>query len=478
MRRVLVVPFALFACGPAPAPATPPPARAPVASAAPPPSTTSLAPTARPAPPPRLDADGNDETPAPDIAVPARGHFEKVGRHWAALQRVCDFAVHGGALYMAHATRPLGFGGATITRYTPGAKRAFSLVFDWNREGEPERGGAGGQGFLRIRQIDGRLVVPDADPPYLGLGLAAGVEGYLFESSPSGAFAPARRPGHLPPAIPAADRGGAIELPGAIHDFDVIKFRGKLYASTSAAIPPKATAASSPGALFTPGETPGRWNVAYAYPGAPGEASVRLGFMTRFRDRLYVAISPLYDVDRNDFVVIAPPRDVTTIRAQDAKAVQVTPSGGAHTLRWVADGGRLYWITIGSDGGELRVTDDGEAFRVLALPADAGSPSDVLRVGTHLLVLAEHGLYELAAGAFRELAPAPGGEKTPFKVDDAYCAPPLAVFDGQIFAGGQRQGALWRLVADEPTGAGRSEDSRRFHVPGASGSDPDRRRRG
>lgn len=431
----------------APTPHAPPPQETPTpaASAPLPAATASVAPA--PAPPPQLDADGNDEEAIPDVALPGHGHFEKVGRHWAALTRVCDFAKLGTALYMSHATRPLGFGGATLTRYQPGDKPEFSLAFNWNREGEPQKGGAGGQGFLRIRRIDGRLYVPDADPPYLGLGLAAGVEGYLFESGTDGRFAPARRPGHLPPAVPTPTRAGAIELPGAIHDFDVIRFRGRLYASTSAAIPPKATATSSPGTLFTPGKKNGRWDVAYTYAGAAGEASVRLGYMTRFRDRLYVAISPLYGLDRHDFVVIAPPRDDKTFSAADAKAVQVTTSGGAHTLRWYASGGRLYWITLGSGGGELRVTDDGDTFRVLTLPAGAGSPSDVLRVGEHLLVLAEHGLYELSDGTFRQRAPAPKG-KTPFKVDDGYCAPPLVVFHGQLYAGGQRHGVLWRLAAD------------------------------
>jgi hypothetical protein len=395
-------------------------------------------------PPPQIDPDGNDETRAPAIALPDRGHFVKVGRHWGALRRICDFAVHDGALFMSHATEPLGFGGATITRYDPDEKTPFSLVFDWNRPGEPERGGAGGQGFLRIRQIEGRLFVPDADPPYLGLGLGFGVEGYLFESDRSGKFPPARRPGHLPPAAPASDKGGAILLPGAIHDFDVIRFRGKLYASTGAVIPPKATATKSPGTLFVGDATRARWDVAYAYPGAPGEAAVRLGYMTRFRDRLYVAVSPLQGRDRNDYVVLTPPKDATAIAEDQASARRGTESGGSHTLRWYADRGRLYWITIGADGGALRASDDGEHFARIALPPDAGSPSDVLRVGEHLLVLCEHALLELGREGASVRARIDDA-KSPFKVDDGYCAPPLTVFQGALYAGGQRKGALYRL---------------------------------
>ncbi len=394
-----------------------------------------------------LEPDGNDEAPA-DALVPELGHFEKVGRHWAALERVCDFAVLGSALYLAHATRPLGLGGASITRYDPDAKPAFSLAFDWNRPGEPEKGGGAGQGILRLRSLDERLYAPDADPPYLGLGQAAPIEGYVFVSDLRGAFPGARRPGHLPPRPPTAERGGASALPGAVHGFDVARFRGRLYASASAMIPPNGSAKSSPGALFTPDDDPSRpWRVAFTYAGAPGEASVRLGYMTRFRDRLYVAISPLYGVDRHDVVVLEPARDRATLDDGDARALKLTPSGGTHTLRWYADRGKLYWIGVGPDGAALRVSDDGERFELLQMPPDAGAPSDVLRVGEHLLVLAEGGLYERLAESFVLRAPPPPG-KPAFKVDDGYCAAPLIAYRGSVFAGDQQRGNLWRLVAN------------------------------
>jgi hypothetical protein len=397
--------------------------------------------------PAQLELDGNDEDAEVDASIPEHGRFECVGRHWAALQRVCDFAVHDGVLYLAHATRPLGLGGASITAYRPEAKPPFSLAFNWNREGEPQQGGAGGQGFLRVRAIDGRLYVPDADPPYLGLRLATGIEGYLFASDARGRFASARMPGHLPPRAPTDERAGAFILPGSLHGFDVIRFRGKLYASTSAAIPPNGTATTSPGTLFTPGATPGPWQVAFTYAGSVGEASVRLGYMTRFRDRLYVALSPLQGLDRHDFVVIDPARDASGLANRDATAVQITAHGGAHTLRWYTDRGKLYWLSIGAAGVELRESVDGAHFRLLRLPADAGYPSDILRVGARLLVLAEQGLYELADGAFQLRARVPDG-KSPFKVDDGYCAPPLVAFQRHLYAGGQLRGDLWRLVPE------------------------------
>lgn len=440
MKAPVCAVAALLGCTIAKAPRPLPIPRAvstPSAQPAPPPPVSALEPVAAPA---QLEPDGNDDEPAAAFDIPERGHFEKVGRHWAALSRVCDFAVLGDALYLAHATKPLGLGGASVTRYRPDAKPPFSLAFNWNREGEPEQGGAGGQGFLRIRSVDGRLYVADADPPYLGLRMATGIEGYVFASDQQGVFASARMPGHTPPR-------SAFVLPGSLHGFDVIRFRGKLYGSASAAIPPNGNATSSPGALLTPAETPGPWQVAFIYAGAPSEGSVRLSYMTRFRDRLYVAISPLYGLDRHDFVVIAPARDKTTIAPSDAKAVQVTARGGAHTLRWYTDRGKLYWLSIGSAGAELRVSDDGERFRLLSLPPEAGYPSDVLRVGSSLLVLAEHGLYELSDATFR-LRAAITEPKTPFKVDDGYCAAPLVAFQGTLYAGDQLRGALWRLVAD------------------------------
>ena len=70
-----------------------------------------------PKPPPQIDPDGNDETASPAVALPERPRFAKVGRHWSALHRICDFAERDGVLTMAHATAPLGYTGATLTRY-------------------------------------------------------------------------------------------------------------------------------------------------------------------------------------------------------------------------------------------------------------------------------------------------------------------------------------------------------------------------
>src|SRR5205814_10569975 len=106
--------------------------------------------------PAQLDVDGDDDVlgdqPGPPLAP---GQFERVGRAPAALQRICDLTALDGALYAAPATRPVGLDGATISRFRPQQSRPWSIAFDWNRAGEPSKGGGAGQGFLRVHAIGG-----------------------------------------------------------------------------------------------------------------------------------------------------------------------------------------------------------------------------------------------------------------------------------------------------------------------------------
>jgi hypothetical protein len=169
--------------------------------------------------------------------------------------------------------------------------------------------------------------------------------------------------------------------------------------------------------------------------------------MVRFRDRLLVAISPLEGRDTNDYVVISPASDRTDLENAPSRAVNV--AGGVHTLRWIADRGKLYWVTIGSEGGKLRVTDDGEHWSLVPLPREVGFPSDVLRVGKRLFVLGERALAELSEKGVRIIATV-AEPKSPFKVDDAYCAAPLVAFAGELYAGAQHKGALYKLAVPAP----------------------------
>ncbi len=403
--------------------------------------------------PAHIDPDGDDDPvdPAPGV-VPTSAHFENVGKPPLALKRICDLTVLGDALYAAHAIQPLGVDGATITRYQPDdAKRPFTVAFDWNRFGEPTTGGGAGQGFLRVHAIHGRLFVPDADPPYAGFGISEpGTEGFVFVSDARGVFALPRAPAHRPPGPPLDGGAGAGVLPRAYHVLDAIEFRGRLYASTGS-VPPKERAwnGPSPGALHVANADMSRWTYEVDYP-YPWERGVwRLGFLVRFKDRLYAGIQDYDGRDPHDYVYFAPSAGAAAITRDDAHAISVSSTNGTLTLRWYADRGRLYWIAWHRGVGvALRVTDDGDHWREIALPPTAGAPTDVVRYRDALVVLTERALVRLDGerGEKATVIATIDAPKSPFVVDDAFCAAPLAVYRGDLYAGGQRDGTLFRLV--------------------------------
>jgi len=403
--------------------------------------------------PSQIDRDGNDDPEDPGTGrAPKSGRFEKVGTPPLALTRICDLTPLGDALYIAHANQPLGSDGATITRYTPrDSASSFSIAFDWNRPGERTRGGGAGQGFLRVHAIDGRLFVADADPPYNGLGIVEqGTEGYVFVSAHDGSFAPARMPGHEPPAAPElsnpATKGAAV-LPRAYHVLDVIRYRGAFYASTGS-VPPGEHAfrsSASPGALHRASDDGARWlyDIDYPYPYENGVW--RLTYMVRFRDRLYVGIQDYDGREPNDFLIIEPPRTETRLAREQIRPVRITSSGAAATLRWWVDTQatphRLYWIAWTRAGVTLRVTSDGDTWQPVALPAEAGIPTDITRFRDAIVILTDRGLWRLDGNAVTAIA-----KSDQFPLGDLFCAAPLAVFRNELYAGGQRHGTLWKLV--------------------------------
>jgi hypothetical protein len=399
--------------------------------------------------PNQIDPDGDDDPAAVgDGTVPTAGHFERVGKPPLGLQRICDLAAHEGALYAAHANQPLGTDGATVTRYRPNdSRQPFDVAFDWNRPGQPTEGGGAGQGFLRVHRIGGRLFVPDSDPPHLGFGLSGvGTEGYVFVSDAAGEFAKARMPAYHPPRLVSSGASGVALLPGALHVFDVARFRGRYYASTGAI--PKGkfpTGNLAPGALYVADDDLRRWEPAALYP-KPLEPGVwRFTFMVRFKDRLYAGLESFDRRETHDYVYFAPPAGVDRVESPHARAVRVTASGAAHTLRWFADRGKLYWIAWNRDGTTLRVTDDGDEWREVPMPPDVGAPTDIVRFRDSLLVLTEWALVRL--GPTEPTVISLVTEKiSPFKLSDGYCAAPLAVLDNQLYAGGQRGGMLYKLA--------------------------------
>jgi hypothetical protein len=391
----------------------------------------------------QIDPDGDDDPEDPGTgARPTSGKFTRVGRTWLSLSRVCDLTVFDGALYGAHAYAPLGVDGATITKYEH-ATNKFSVAFDWNRPGEPTGGGGAGQGFVRVHAFSNKLWVADADPPYDGFGiLDQGTEGYVFVSDEHGVFAKAQNPAKADDTertkkVHFRPPKTAIVIPRAYHDIDVIKFRGKVWASTGS-VPPteRAWHGSSPGALNALDEEKNRFVYFAGYPNDATSDVWRLTYMVRFKDKLYSGIQEYYPREVNDFVVF----DGTKLEGK-----RITDAGGAETLRWYADRGTLYWITIDKDGrGVLRATRDGETWREISLPSKAGRPADVVRFRDGLVVLAERALMKLDEGDVLTNI-ATWDDKKLFAVDDIYCAPPLAVYDGDLYAGSQKDGALYRF---------------------------------
>lgn len=393
------------------------------------------------------DPDGDDDVPTDaGVTLPSPAHFERVGVPPLGLQRICDLTPFHGALYIAHANQPLGTDGATITRYDPDAKRAFSVAFDWNRHGEPTAGGGAGQGFLRVHAFGGRLWVPDADPPYGGFGRAGvGAEGYVFVSDSQGKFAHAEAPGHQPPRAPdlANDKPGAALVPRAYHVIDVVEFRGRVIASTGSSPPGEhAWRGHAPGALHGASPDGKRLDYEVAYPFPFDDGVTRLTYLIRFRNRLYAGV----EGGAADYVYVTPGKGSELVQA-NVHPMRVTARGGSSTLRWHVDRGKLYWIAWNEGRVVLRVTNDGDTWSEVPLPAEAGFPADIVRAGEDLIVLGERALVTL--GSNRIIATV-DGKKSPFEVTDGYCAPPLAVFRGELYAGGQRGGVLYKLVGASP----------------------------
>lgn len=454
-RALSLLALLLTHCARAHAQSAPPDARTTVVS------VVSVAADASVTPASAIEPDGNDEHgPFEELgtgALPARLTARAVGRVPGGLHRICDLTVFRDALYAAASNQPLGSDGAVIGRYVPVERGAsWSTAFNWNRPGQPTRGGGGGQGFLRVRAIGDRLYVPDADTPYNGFGISeGGTEGLVFVSDSEGRFAPARGERLRPPGPPDA-RGyyGAGVLPRAYHVLDVLRFHGALWASTGS-VPPRERAwyGPSPGALHRADERGRRWMFEVDYPFPWQHGVWRLTFMTRFRGRLYAGIQDYDGRDPNDYVVIAPPADAARLERQHVRAYRATDDGASLTLRWYTDRGRLFWITLERSGlAQLRFTEGGAAGdRWRTVPFDtsvAGRVSDVVRYRDALVALTEAGVWRLADPPDSAppvlIGPAPVFNRgRAFPVNDAFCASPLAVYRNKLYAGTQHDAALY-----------------------------------
>lgn len=439
--------LALWGCSPARAQTVErDPARSPARADA---STQAVTPVSAPAEP-----DGNDNPEDPGTgAVPAQITARSVGRAPGGLHRICDLTPFREALFVAASNQPLGSDGALLARFDPDAPRAkWSVAYNWNRPGQPTRGGGGGQGFLRARAIGDRLYVPDADSPYNGFGISeGGTESFVFVSDAEGRFAPPRGANLRPPAPPNAQGYfGAGVLPRAYHVLDVIKFRGGVYATTGS-VPPgqRAWYGPSPGALHLADERARRWNFVVDYPFPWQNGVWRLSFAVRFKGALYAGIQDYDGRERNDYVVISPPQGVTQLSRQHISGYRISDYGATLTLRWYTDRGRLFWIGLERTGAApLRFTEDGRRWNSVPFPANAGRVADVVRFRDALVALTEAGLWRLAdppdSAPPTLIGPAPTFDRgRAFPVNDAFCASPLAVFRNKLYAGSQHNATLF-----------------------------------
>jgi hypothetical protein len=75
----------------------------------------------------------------------------------------------------------------------------------------------------------------------------------------------------------------------------------------------------------------------------------------------------------------------------------------------------------------------------------------VVRFGGELVVLTERALVGLGEGGEpARIIATITDKKSPFALDDAFCAAPLGVLGGALYAGGQRGGALYRFDPAAP----------------------------
>src|SRR5262245_10302950 len=128
------------------------------------------------------------------------------------------------------------------------------------------------------------------------------------------------------------EASGVAFLPGALHVFDVTRFRGRYYASTGAI--PKGkwpTGNLAPAGLYVANDDLRRWEQALLYPQPPRPGVWRFTFMVRFKDRLYAGLESFDRGEMHDYVYFAPSVG-DRFESADVRAVRVTTSGAAHTV--------------------------------------------------------------------------------------------------------------------------------------------------
>lgn len=302
-------------------------------------------------------------------------------------QAVNDMRVFAGKLFIATSVDPLGSFGCALTTYDGSS---FDTVLS----------SPASQGLLRIREIDGKLLVPDGDPNGL-------IPGYVYISDSTGM------------------NWGSTTVSTGAHLFDVIKRNGLIYLSGQDGAP----------------------GIGSLWSSSNGGASFSLvGPRGNGRHK--------YMVEYNGYVFLS--LESTGHAALNASTMTTTSSPIAsnfYAWRWRVINGVLY------AGGGLIGTPNATPLRY-----DGGTPAapagfdyniiwDFCEFGGKIYSLAVDGLYESTNNgvSFTKIIEAPiySGTDTVFWMlpsgggwnQDAIGA--LAVYNGNLYAGAIRNGHLY-----------------------------------
>jgi len=327
-----------------------------------------------------------DEPAGPGLL---RGSFVRMGRPSDAHHVVPHLEVFRDRLYLTTSASPLQEPGTALWSTADGTSFALHLE-------EP-----GGEGFVRMRAVDGALYAPEADPPGIG-------PGRVWVSRDGEGFTPE-------------------PIPDAVHTYDVARFDGALLSSNGTS--------DGKGALYRR-SAEGAWSEAATAPAR------RLQFMAVFRRKLFVS-KDLADGPTDYFLW----KDGL---AGGPSAVDALP-GEQHTFRWYASSrGRLFWSHWSKSGGhQVHVSDDGASWSPVPELADQFA-SGFAELDGALYAITANGLWgSRDHRRFELLVPSEG--RFPFgpSVRDGHmnveAMASLVSWRGALWCGSSRDGSLYRV---------------------------------
>lgn len=264
--------------------------------------------------------------------------FVYKGKPSGGLNVIGDMEVFNGKVYLTNAQNPLGEWGAKLWSTTDGV--SYTNHIDDSTS----------QGYIRIKVIDGKMYVPDADPN----GLDPGV---IYTSTDGTTFT-------------------KTFVTGAVHTFDVVKFMNKIFCSNGMG--------SGTGGLCKFDGT-GTWSSV-----STSLFGFRHKYMVAFNSKLFIANRQTgsgVDYFRYD-------GDPDSASAAQVDAVNDGAGGSnSSTVRWfVSSKGKLYWsVMVGQTLGVM-YSDDGMTWTANT-SIGVKFVSDFAELDGNLYALAHDGLY-------------------------------------------------------------------------------------